>query len=195
MEEKKIFIKETVNGYSDELKRLITDIGDELGKGIKDGFGYRIANINDDEAEVYSFLKNQGYEITYKEFSDFIGDCRDILEANELLIEEISIEEIDEELDDDELKVVAGGKGWFKKNWKKLAIGAGAALLLGAAIVATGGIGGVIVGATAMGAPAGFSMLAVAGATAHATLTTGCIIAGATGAASMIAGGIGNLID
>ena len=195
MKEKNIFIKKTMDDYSDELKRLIIDIGDELSKGIKDGFGYKIANMDDNEAGLYSFLKNQGYDLNYKEFLNFLNECKELIEANEMLLDEISLEGIDEELNEDELATVSGGKGFWKKNWKKIAVGVGVSLVVGAAIVLTGGVGAVVVGAMAMGAPAGFTMLAVAGATANATLVTGCAIAGVAGATSIAAGAVGSLVD
>lgn len=181
-------LKRGMEDYGDGIKKLLTDIKYEIENNIRDGIGIKLASENESEVKTYNFLKNQGYDMSYKEFYEFYKESQVIVENNYDLIEKALEEQESSELNDDELEVVAGGKGWFKKNWKKVAVGAGIALLLGAAIVVTGGLAGV---AAAGAAASTVGLSGAAGATfaaASATATT-CGYIGA----GLAAAGIGSI--
>jgi len=87
MAEQVIYFSNNVRNYSKNIKKLIDDISEELSKGVKDGLASRISSVENDEAKLYSFVKNEGYAISYKEFSGFIADCKKRLKLmNNLLI-------------------------------------------------------------------------------------------------------------
>ncbi len=199
MSEQVFYYSSNAQNYSDNLKKLLRDIYDEVDKGIQDGLAYKLAGVEDDESKVYSFLKNEGYDITYKEFSDFVNDCNDTIKVNGQLFQDVTNEQMTSELSDSDLEQVAGGM----KLWQKLLIGVGAALLVGAIILTAGLATPAVVAGTAGGALATMSTsacfgLAVTAATGTATATAASvttIVAGGLGIASLAAGGIGAAVD
>lgn len=195
MSEQVIYVSNNVKSYSETLRKLIGDISDELNKGIKDGFAFKLANVENEETETYNFIKNQGYDIKYKEFTEFVSDCKGMIEANEKILDDVSKEQITEELSDNDLEQVSGGKGWWKKNWSKVAMGVGAALVVGAVLVATGGLGAPLLAAGIASQGAMLPMIGMGVVTAHAGLATGCAIAAGAGAVGIAAGAIGNALD
>ena len=104
------------------------------------------------------------------------------------------------ELTEDELDNVAGGGffdsvgGWFKKNWKAVAIGA--AIVVGAALICTGvgaGIGAIVAHATVAAQAASLtSTLATAGIAASISSESAAgIIAAITATSAGIGAGVG----
>ncbi len=137
MSEQMLYISKNAENYSVGLKKLITDISEEMNKGIKDGLAYKLASVENEEVKLYSFIKNEGYDISYKEFTGFISDAKDIITANadfidSALAEKLS-EQISEELSDSDLEQVAGGK---MKWWQWLLIGIAAVALVVACVIA-----------------------------------------------------------
>jgi hypothetical protein len=181
MSEQVIYFSNNVRSYSKNLKTLIEDISEEMNKGIKDGFAFKLANVENDDAKMYSFLKNEGYDINYKEFTGFISDCRETIDANEQLIRKVTSEQNSEELSDSDLEQVAGGTSW----WKLMLIGIGAVLLL-AAVVLSAGLATPLLAAAAIGASsAALTSAVIAGSGA---VLIGCGVAAAVGTAAIITG-------
>ena len=107
------------------------------------------------------------------------------------------------ELSEDELENVAGGGlfdsigGWFKDNWKKVAVGA--AIVVGAALICTGvgaGIGAVVAHATVAAQAASLtSTLATAGIAASISSESAAgIIAAITATGAGIGAGVGTAV-
>ena len=158
----------TFGDYPEGIQKLFLDIKEEVESGLKDGIGMRLASQKGEASEVYGFLKDQGYDITYKDFNIFYEDSLKIIEDNETALERMMEEQSTQELSDNDLEQVAGGSGWWKKNWKKVAIGAGAVLVVAAVTVMTCGVAGVAA-AGAAASMTGMGALAPAIATASVT--------------------------
>ena len=184
MSEKVLYFTSDPIKYSENVKKLIHDINDEVIKGIKDGFAYKLASVENDEAKLYAFLKNEGYDITYKEFTGFINDCKDTIKLNEQFIHEATSEHSSVELSDSDLEQVAGGMNW----WQWLLVGIGAALVT-AAIILTAGLATPLIAAAATGvAVTGATVAGFVGAAAGVAVTAA--VAGGVGIASAAVGGI-----
>ena len=191
MSEQILYISENTKTYSEALKSFVRSVFEELESGVKDGLAYQLSKADDNETEVFNFIKSQGFDIKYKEFFGFYEDCQEMIKANAELLESMPIEEEVVELDDTDLEQVAGGSGWWKKNWKKVAIGAGAALVVGAALVATGGLAAPIIGASVAAGGGMLPVIATGVIAAHSGLAAGCAIAAGAGGASIAAGALG----
>ncbi len=138
MRELTLKTNKTIDDYSEGIGKLLFDIADEIKNEVKDGIGIKLASQSGDEASVYNFLKNEGYDITYKDFLSFNQDSKKIVEENEDAIKNMLLEQKSEELNDNDLEQVAGGK---MKWWQWALIGVGAALVIAAATIVTCGMG------------------------------------------------------
>lgn len=191
MAEQMIYISKNAEHYSKGIIQMITDIAEEMMTGVKDGLAYKLANVENEEAKLHAFIKNEGYDITYKEFSDFIVDAKEIISLNSDLIESTLAEQIaehsSEELSDDDLEQVSGGK---LKWWQWLLVGVAAvavvvACVLAAPIVASVGVTmGVAVGYSVGSCVA--STLAVNGALGGVFFSA--MVGGASVAQGIVAG-------
>ncbi len=199
MSEQLIYVSNNAQNYSVGLKKMIMDLSEEMTNGIKDGLAYKLARVENDEAKLYSFVKTEGYDLTFKEFSGFISDAKDMITANEEFINDILSEKIaefeSEELDDNDLEQVVGGN---LKWWQILLICFAVVALVVACIIAAplvAGVGaavGTVVAAGGTIAAGGvFACSAVVAGSAAAALgtavATGTLTAVAIGA-SVVAG-------
>lgn len=152
-----IKINKDMNSYSNDIKRLIIDISREIEKDVKDGIAGILSSSKKNEVELYEFIKDQGYAITYKDYQEFYEDCKEMIEINLDEVEKMikNEEASTEELSDDQLEIVSGGglKSFWKKHKKEILIGGAivAALAITAVIVvATCGVGAAAVGTAAV---------------------------------------------
>lgn len=175
--------------------------------GIRDGLASRLGGVENDEAKLYAFIKNEGYPISYKEFTSFLVDAKEMVQQNEAFIQgaaaDQTAESSTEELSDQDLEQVAGGGlAW----WAWLLIACAALIVVAACLVCPVLIGvvGAGLGATvgaALGAGVAIGTIATAAlastsvaiATGAAVAVAGAVVAGVAvvGAA---AGGIGAAI-
>ena len=190
-----VYKSEWVNTHNPNFKRLFTDLGEEMNKGIKDGMAYRLANTENDETKIFAFIKNEGYDIPYKEFAEFTEVCKGVVVDNEDFLKNAMQEQMSEELSDSDLEQVAGGKKLPK--WAIALIAIGIAIVIAAAVVFTFGAGAVVAaaGGAAFVALAGASIGLGGGAIAATVVgtTAGAIgvgvALGVAGGGLMIAGG------
>ena len=172
----------SINDYGEGIKKLLLDIAEDMKNDIKDGVGIKLAAQNGDEASVYSFLKNQGYEINYKDFLLFQEDSKKIVNDNEEAIKGMIAEQKSEELSDSDLEQVAGGMNW----WQWLLVGIGAALVIAAITIVTCGIGTAV---ATIATTAGITSGAVGAAVATANVVAGVgAVVGAVGVGAIVAG-------
>jgi lactobin A/cerein 7B family class IIb bacteriocin len=189
MAEQTLFISRNAVNYSTGLVKLINDISNEMTTGIRDGLASRLGGVENDEAKLYAFIKNEGYPISYKEFTSFLVDAKEMVQQNEAFIRgaaaDQTAESRSEELSDQDLEQVAGGGlPW----WAWLLIAAAALLVVAACLVCPvliGVVGAGLGAAVAGGLGAGLTIGVVAGA---ALASTSVVIA--TGAAVAVAGAV-----
>lgn len=161
----------SINDYGAGIKKLLLDIKKEIEDGTKDGIGMQLASQKGDEASVYNFLKNQGYEITYKDFLIFNKDSKKIVEENEKALRSMLEEQKSEELSDSDLEQVAGGLEW----WQWLLVGIGSLIVLAAITIVTLGAATVALGGVLNGILATTYVAAGLGTVGGAAITVGTI--------------------
>lgn len=166
----------SINEYGLGIRKLLLDIKEEIENGTKDGIGMQLASQSGDETSVYNFIKNQGYDVTYKDFLIFHKDSKKIVEDNGETIKSLIEEQKSEELSDSDLEQVAGGLNW----WQWILVGIGAALVIAAVTILTCGIGTGVVAAMS-GASMGFAAMSVAIPAAYAGAATAGFIAAVVG--------------
>lgn len=136
--------------YSKGIFQLVNDLNEEVKTENKSGIISEISKMNSSEEEIYSFLKNEGYDISYKDYKLFYNDSLKAFGESENEISKVMRETYETELSENDLESVAGGK----LSFKKLGLSIGAALVIGGIVVATGGVAAVaiVVAAGATGA-------------------------------------------
>lgn len=175
MAEQILYISENAKNYSAGLKKLIQDISEEMTNGIKDGLAYKLARVENEEAKLYSFIKNEGYGISYKEFTGFLSDAKEIITANADFIEgalaDTKMEQSSEELSDSDLEQVAGGG---MKWWQWLLVGIAAVAIVVACVC----IASVVASVGACLATVGVGAIAAGGLAGLVIATNPAIVAG-----------------
>ena len=184
MAEQMLYAGKNVQHYSAALKKFIADIATEMTTGIKDGLGYKLCCLQNDEVKLHTLVKNEGYNITYKEFTDFIADAREIITLNADFIDSALADKKAEmgnkELTEDELAQVAGGK----IKWWAIALAGLAAVCLLVACIILIPVTAVVSGAVAVGVGVGAAIAyGVAGSAVFAGAVTGASIMGGLGVA------------
>lgn len=149
-----------VEDYAQGIQKLFGDIYDEISRDIKDGVMHNLLTI-EDETQSYNFLKNQGYDISYKDFLEFVEDCRTNLFENADMIGRFIVENEQsvQELDDEDLERVAGGGlgNWIKSHKKEIIIGA--AIVAG--VVAVAATTALVISTCGAAAPAAAAVVSV----------------------------------
>lgn len=187
MSEQIVYGNKNFENYSKDLLKLIVDISEEMNKGIQDGLTFKLGRVENDEVKLHNFVRNEGYDITYKEFTDFIVDAKDLITKNSDFIDSALAEKIEElsseELSDDDLEQVSGGK---MKWWNWLLIGVAAVAVAVACVV----LAPVAIAAASAGLSfvAGSSVVLGAGL-AGANFATASIAVGVAGAATIAGAG------
>lgn len=195
MADQVLYVGNNAKNYSTNLKKLIDTIAEEMSKGIKDGLAFRFSSVENDETKLYAFVKNEGYDITYKEFSGFIADAKEVVLANkdflESIIGEQMSEQMSEELSDNELEQVAGGTAW----WQWLLAAVCAVAVIAAVIVTCGALAPLIplaaTGVLGAGVAVG-TFVGTAGGLVMAGAASTLVVAGVTAAVG-VTGVVANL--
>lgn len=162
----------TVEDYSKEMQIFLTDLKKDFEESVKDGILYKLSKMDGEPERIYNFLKNEGYKMTYKDFTTFYDDSLELIGKNGNAINNMMKETYETELTEDDLTDVVGGK---LKLWQKVAMGAGVGLAVVGLAVMTGGVSLLVTAAV------GGEILVTATATAGAGVAVATIAGGAAG--------------
>lgn len=165
--------------FSSNVQILLKDILAEYEEKKTDGILSKLMGNDGSKEELYNFIKNEGYELNYKEFTKFYEASDAIVEKNKEYLVEACYkvnEKYSDELSENDLENVVGGK----LSWGKIAIAAGLGLAVGGLVIATGGLAAVAI----VGVGVGSTVLS--GSVAGVMIVGGVAAVGAGGTAATV---------